>query len=80
METLVRVDSKKHMYRWYSVGIQTSLVDDIAVVIGWGSLKSTYQSWRVRKVASLEDAQDLVERLIQAKVNRGYQQKRGNER
>jgi hypothetical protein len=50
-----------------SVGSQITLVKDIAVVIGWGSLKSTYQSWRVRKVTSKEEVQDFVERLLHAK-------------
>ena len=46
METLVKVDPIKHMYRWYSVGIQSTLVDGIAVIYGWGSLKSSFQQWR----------------------------------
>ncbi len=46
METLIKVDPDKHMYRWYSVGIQGTLVDGIAVIYGWGSLKSAFQQWR----------------------------------
>lgn len=51
METLIKVDSEKHMYRWYSVGIQSTLVDGIAIVHGWGSLKSSFQQWRTVQVS-----------------------------
>jgi hypothetical protein len=42
METLIKVDPEKHMYRWYSMGIQTTLADGIAVIYGWGSVKSSF--------------------------------------
>lgn len=37
MKTLVKIDRDKKMYRWYSVGIQCTLIDGIAVIYGWGS-------------------------------------------
>ncbi len=76
METLIRVEPAKHMYRWYAVGIQNTLVDGIAVVIGWGSLKSSFQQWRTHQVQNLEEANTmkdhiLLERLKKCYVRRG---------
>ncbi len=78
METLIKVDPEKHMVRWYSVGIQRTLVDVIAVVYGWGSLKSSFQQWRVMPVKSLIDAEDIILGMIEAKLKRGYTRKEGN--
>ena len=72
METLIRVEPAKHMYRWYAVGIQNTLVDGIAVVIGWGSLKSSFQQWRTHQVNSLEEANQEIGKITQNKLNNGY--------
>jgi len=72
METLFKIDPDKHMYRWYSVGIQSTLVDDIAVIYGWGSLKSTFQQWRTIKVSSEAAAKELIERLLKRRIEKGY--------
>ena len=72
METLVKVDHLKHMYRWYSVGIQTTLVDGIAVIYGWGSLKSSFQLWRTTPVSSLEEAEKMVDRILRERLKKGY--------
>lgn len=42
MITLIKIDPEKHMYRWYAVGIQSTLIDGTAIIYGWGSLKSTF--------------------------------------
>ncbi len=72
METLIKIDPEKHMYRWYSVGIQNTLVDGIAVVYGWGSLKSSFQQWRTIQMGSLEEAKRFAEKMAAKKVESGY--------
>lgn len=44
MKTLVMINPEKHMYRWYSIGIQNTLVDGLAVVFGWGSRKVDFSA------------------------------------
>lgn len=75
METLIKVDPSKHMYRWYSVGLQDTLVDGLAVVYGWGSLKSTYQQWRTICVTTKEEGERIITRMLNAKTEKGYSRK-----
>lgn len=75
METLVKVDPKKHMHRWYSIGIQNTLVDGLTVIFGWGSLKSAFQQWRTIKVASLEEGERIITHMIERKLGKGYSKK-----
>jgi predicted DNA-binding WGR domain protein len=72
MEKLYKVDPEKHMSRWYSVGIQNTLVDGIAVIVGWGSLKSSFQQWRSFRVQYFEEAERLKEKIIAGRLRRGY--------
>ena len=72
METFVKVDLVRHMHRWYSVGIQSSLVDGVCVVYGWGSLKSTFQQWRILQVLSQEEGEKVVARMVDRKMKKGY--------
>ena len=73
METLIKVDPERHMHRWYSVGIQSTLVDGIAVIYGWGSLKSSFQQWRTIQMASMEEAKRYAEKMVAKKLVNGYQ-------
>ena len=73
METLIKIDPERHMYRWYSVGIQCTLVDGIAVIYGWGSLKSSFQQWRTIRMASMEEAKRYAEKMVAKKLASGYQ-------
>jgi hypothetical protein len=75
METLVKVEPGKHMYRWYSIGIQNTLVDGIAVIYGWGSLKSPFQQWRTIRVDTLGDGEKIVARRLATNIRKGYIQK-----
>lgn len=75
METLIKVDPEKHMYRWYSVGIQGTLVDGMAVIYGWGSLKSPFQQWRTIQVLSQEEGEKIVAKILVTKLRRGYAHK-----
>lgn len=72
METLIKIDPEKHMYRWYSVGIQNTLVDGIAVIYGWGSLKSSFQQWRTVQMTTMKEAKKYVERILANKIKNGY--------
>jgi len=72
METLIKIDPEKHLYRWYSVGIQNTLVDGIAIVYGWGSLKSSFQQWRTIKVGSSDEAERYAEKMVAKKLKNGY--------
>lgn len=72
MEVFQKVDPQRHMHRWYSVDIQNTLVDGIAVVIGWGSLKSSFQQWRTYQMRSLEEANCLKEKIIASRLKKGY--------
>ena len=76
METLIKVDSEKHMYRWYSIGIQNTLVDGLTVIFGWGSLKSAFQQWRTIKVQSQEEGEKIVTSMLAKKLGNGYSKKR----
>jgi len=72
METLIKVDPGKHMYCWYSVGIQGTLVDGIAVIYGWGSLKSPFQQWRTVPVSSQKEAEKVVAKMVNTTLCKGY--------
>lgn len=76
MEMLIKVDPEKHMYRWYSVGIQSTLVDGVVVIYGWGSLRSSFQQWRVKQVKSIVDAEKIILGMVGARLKRGYIRKR----
>ena len=75
METLIKVEPGKHMYRWYSIGIQSTLVDGLAVIYGWGSLKSPFQQWRTIRVDTLGEGEKTVAIMLAAKIRSGYIQK-----
>ena len=72
MKTLIKIDPEKHMYRWYAVGIQNTLIDGIAVIYGWGSLKSTFQHWRTIQVRSQKEAEMIVKRILEQRRKKGY--------
>lgn len=72
MKKLVKIDTEKHMFRWYVVGIQSTLIDGIAVVYGWGSLKSTFQHWRSIRVRSQKEAEMIVKRILEQRKKKGY--------
>jgi hypothetical protein len=72
MEIFQKIDPQKHIYRWYSVGVQNTLVHGIAVVTGWGSLNSSFQQWRTYRVDSLEEANLLQAKIIATRLKKGY--------
>ena len=70
--TLIRVDLEKHMDRRYSVAIQPTLLDPVAVVCVWGSRRSSYQRMQVHPVSTQEEGQKIAEKILRAKIQRGY--------
>lgn len=74
MKTLIKIDPERHMHRWYAVGIQGTLVDELVVIYGWGSLNSTFQQWRRIVVGSQEEAEKLFNRMVETRLKRGYVQ------
>lgn len=70
--TLIRVDLEKHMDRRYSIIIQPTLLDPVAVICVWGSRRSSYQRIQVHPAATREDAQKVAEKIVRAKIQRGY--------
>lgn len=72
MRTLIKIDPQKHMHRWYAVGIQSTLLEGIAVIYGWGSLHSAFQQWRRNAVGSQEEAEKLCQQMVETRLKRGY--------
>ena len=70
--TLIHVDLEKHMDRRYTVYVQPTLLDPMAVVCIWGSRRSSYQRLQVHDVATLEDAERMAEKIVMGKIRRGY--------
>lgn len=73
MRQLIRIDPTEHMNRWYAVTVQATLFEPAAVVCLWGSRETTYQQMQVIPAASLEAAQALADKIVAAKLRRGYQ-------
>ena len=74
--TLIRIDPDKHMDRRYSVAVQPTLLEPVAVVCLWGSRRSSYQRLQVHQANSWEEASAAAEKIIQEKIRRGYQDSR----
>ncbi len=72
MRTLIKIDPERHMHRWYAIGIQGTLVDELAVIYGWGSLNSTFQQWRRIVVGSQEEVEKLLNHMVETRLKRGY--------
>ena len=72
MIILHRVAPEHHQYRWYSVRVESTLLDPWAVVCAWGSLKSNYRQQRAIPCESKEDAERLALQIIARKQKRGY--------
>ena len=73
MILLTRVESEKNMNRWYSISVQPTLLDPLAVIYAWGNRRTNYQRVRVLPVESQKAAAGIVEDLVARKVRRGYQ-------
>ncbi len=65
---LTRIDPATNASRWYAVGVQSTLLDDIAVVRFWGSRKTAFQQMKVELFADVDEARAAADKLIRAKV------------
>jgi hypothetical protein len=72
MITMIKIDREKSMYRWYAIGIQSTLMDGVAIIYGWGSLRSTFQQWHSIRVHSYQEAEMIVNRMVNKRQKRGY--------
>jgi len=69
---LQRVEPDENMDRWYLVTVQPSLLDDIAVVVAYGSRHTDWQQVRVMPAQSLSDAHHIAQNIIAGKLKKGY--------
>ena len=69
---LIRVDPERRMNRRYSVAVQPTLLDPLAVVCVWGSRRGGYQRARAYPVPTTTEGRKLAEKIVRAKVRRGY--------
>jgi predicted DNA-binding WGR domain protein len=72
MKTFIKIDPQKHMQRWYAVGIQSTLLEGLAVIYGWGSLRSSYQQWKRKLVGSQVEAEAIFNQMVASRLARGY--------
>ena len=70
--TLIRVEPDKHMDRRYSISVQATLLDPVAVVCIWGSRRSSYQRVQIIPVATSSEATTRAEKIVRKKLQRGY--------
>ncbi len=69
---LQRVDYDQNVNRFYLIGVQPALFDQVAVIRFWGSREKDYQQVMVRPFDSQASARQAADRLIRAKLRRGY--------
>lgn len=69
---MVRIEPEKNMDRWYSVFVQPTLLDSVAVVCAWGNRRTNYLRMRVLPAESLEEATKLADDIVTRKIRRGY--------
>ena len=69
---LTRVDPARHMDRWYSVAVQSTLLDRWAVVCAWGRRRSSYLRLRIISAKNLMQAQEMAENIVVRKIHKGY--------
>ena len=72
MALLVRIEPELNMDRWYSVCVQRTLLDPVAVVCAWGNRRTNYLRTRVLPTESLEEARKVADDIVIRKVRRGY--------
>ena len=70
---LNHVDPAINQNRWYLVSVQSTLFHSCAVVVAWGRRDNDFQQWRVIPVASMVQANQVAEKIVEGKIKRGYQ-------
>jgi len=64
---------EENLNRWYLVSIQATLFFPCAVVVAWGRRDNNFQQWRAIPVDTLDHAQELANKIVKKKLQRGYQ-------
>jgi predicted DNA-binding WGR domain protein len=74
MTLLKKIDAEKNMNRWYSVHVQSTLLDPWAVICVWGRRDTSCFRMRILPVDSWEAAEMLARELLSRKLRRGYKE------
>ena len=69
---LERVEPDEGMNRWYFVGVQPGLFDEVVVIRFWGSRESAFQQMALQAFDDVEAARAAAGDLVRAKLGRGY--------
>lgn len=69
---LLKIVPEQKMARFYEVHVQSTLLDNHAVVCTWGSIKNGYHRMRMIKTQSIDEAEKIAQRIIQQKTKKGY--------
>ena len=72
MAILERTDPDRSIDRWYSVAIQQTLLDSIAVVCVYGNRCSSWQKAYALSAESIEEAEMVASKIVFKKIHRGY--------
>ncbi|RIK33057.1 MAG: WGR domain-containing protein [Chloroflexi bacterium] len=70
--SLARIDPELHMNRWYTIAVQPTLLDPVAVICTWGNRKTRYQRMRIQPTSSPKEARTVADGIVRRKVGRGY--------
>lgn len=73
MILLNHVEPIENLNRWYLVSIQATLFFPCAVIIAWGRRDNDFQQWRAIPIETPAQAQELANRIVKKKLQRGYQ-------
>ena len=76
---LIRIEPEKNMNRWYSVCVQPTLLDPVAVICAWGRRHTNYYRLRVLPADSQEAAEEMAAEVVVRKIRRGYSVRRTEE-
>ncbi len=71
MTLLIRTEPEKNLNRWYSVCVQPTLLDFVAVVCAWGRRHTSYQRVRILPAESPEIAKEIAVSIVIQKTRRG---------
>jgi predicted DNA-binding WGR domain protein len=69
---LEKVDYEQKTNRWYAIGVQSTLLDDIAVIRFWGSRGNRYQRMLIEPFTETTHARARADDLIRTRLQRGY--------
>lgn len=65
---MIRVEPGERINRWYSVSVQGTLFDPVAVVCSWGNRRTSHQRRRVLQVDAPESATELAAAIVAQKI------------